>query len=123
VNTRSVILLFLAAVGLMSLFPYVWRKQLERSLAGADRSELRSNYDRWVEGGRVEGDMLAKFLQGRRADLVVTNQVFNIRDSNYVTQFALLKSKSGVAGTLFVTTNGILLWLDSSGAAMLIPEK
>ena len=115
------LLLILVTVGLLVvLAPQIWRKLEERSLAKADQLELGATYDRWAEAGRPQGERLAEFMRGRRTDLVVSNRSMTINSSNYWTQFALTESKSGWAGTLFVATNRVLIWLDSAGRPWVI---
>jgi len=115
------LLLIIAGAGLaLFLAGKVWRVLEERSLAKADQLELGATYDRWVEAGRPEGERLAEFMKGRNQYLVVTNRSFIIGGTNFATQFAFTQSKSGWAGTLFVTTNRVLIWLDSSGSPELV---
>ncbi|SRR6266496_332263 len=120
---RLLLLVVVTVCLLIALAPEIWRKLEERSLAQADQLELRATYDRWMEAGRPQGDKLSEFMHGRRADLVVSNRSLTVNGTNYVTQFALTQSKSGWAGTLFVTTNRVLIWLDSADRPKLVSPK
>lgn len=94
---------------------FFWiRFNVNHSLNRADGFELTQSLKRWIEAGKPEGEKLTEFMRGRRADLVVSNRVFGIGGTNYVTQFAVTKPKSQKAATIFVTTNEVLIWLDSS---------
>ena len=105
----------LIAVVLLVLLFVMFRTAKNHSLDRFDGFGLTQIRQRWVEAGKPEGDKLTEFMQGRHADLVVSNRVFGIGGTNYVTQFAVTKPKSQRAATLFVTTNEVLIWLDSSG--------
>lgn len=95
-----------------ALVALIWlRVTVNRSLDRADAFEITQRLKRWVEAGEPQGDKLAEFMQGRRSDVVVSNRVFSIDGTNFTTQFAVTKPKSGRAGTLFVTTNEVLIWL------------
>jgi len=111
------ILAGLLAVALcVAVVGFFWiRFNVNYSLDRADGFELTQSLKRWIEAGRPEGEKLTEFMQGRRADIVVSNRVFGIGGTNYVTQFAVTKPKSHKAATIFVTTNEVLTWLDSSG--------
>lgn len=103
---------------------YVWaRIYITRSLHRADVIELTQTLKRWVEAGQPEGETLTEFMRGRRQDLVVSNRSFTIGGTNYGTQFAVTKPKSQRPGTLFVTTNGVLIWLAPTGQPELIPPN
>jgi hypothetical protein len=127
-GVSSLIVVLVALVLCAALVGFVWlRINVRHSLDRADGFELTQRLKRWVEAGKPEGEKLAEFMQGRRADVVATNRVFSIGGTNFVTQFAATKPKSGRAGTLFVTTNEVLIWLDSSGRTELFsigpPQK
>ncbi len=81
-----------------------------RSLHRADCAEISSYYKGWIQAGKPGGEELIKFMQGRRRDLIVTNRIFLIQGTNYFSQFAVTEPKSLRDGTLFITTNGILIW-------------
>lgn len=103
---------------------YVWaRINVTRSLHRADIFELTQTFKRWVEAGRPEGDALTEFMRGRRQDLVVSNRSFTIEGTNYLAQFAVTQPKSQRPGTLFVTTNEVLIWLDRNGRSELVLRK
>lgn len=116
---RLVLIIAGAAVALF-LAGKVWRVLEERSLARADQLELGATFDRWVEAGRPDGEKLAEFMKGRNQHLIVTNRSFTIGGTNFTTQFALKQNRSGWAGTLFVTTNRAMIWLDASGQPRLV---
>lgn len=112
-------LIVCAAIGL-----YVWaRIYVTRSLHQADIIELTLTLKRWVEAGQPEGEALAEFMRGRRQDLVVSNRSFMIEGTNYLTQFAVTQPKSRRPGTLFVTTNEVLIWLAPNGQSKLVPRN
>ena len=112
----SVSFVLVALVLCAVLVGFVWlRVKVRQSLDRADGFELTQQLKRWVEAGSPQGDKLTEFMQGRRSDVVLTNRLFNIGGTNYATHFAVTKPKSGSAGTLFVTSNEVLIWLDSSG--------
>lgn len=90
---------------------------IENSLHNADRVELTEHFRRWVEAGSPQGEDLINFLRGRRRDLVVSNCLFAINGTNYFTQFAVTDLHSHRAGLLFVTTNGLLIFMDGYGHA------
>lgn len=114
-----VILIACAGVGY-----YLWaRIYVTRSLHRADGIELTQTLKRWVEAGRPEGETLTEFMRGRRQDLVVSNRSFTIGGTNYGTQFAVTKPKSQRPGTLFVTTNEVLIWLAPTGQAELATQN
>ena len=104
----------------LAMLGFFWlRVTFRHSLDRADGFELTQNLKRWGEAGRPEGKKLTEFMQGRRPDIVFSNQLLAIGGTNFVTQFALTKPKSGRAGTLFVTTNEVLIWADMSGRSEL----
>src|SRR6266850_1071296 len=112
-----------ALVVCVALGYYAWaRIFVTRSLERADGIELTQTLKRWVEVGCPEGASLIEFVRGRRPDLVVSNRLFAIGQTNLVTQFALT-NPYGRVGTLFVATNEVLIWLDSSGETKLVPRN
>lgn len=87
---------------------------IQNSLHRADCIELTEHFRRWNEAGSPRGaEQLANFLRGRRSDLVVSNRTFSISGTNYITQFAVTNLHSNREGSLFITTNGVLVWLNS----------
>jgi hypothetical protein len=103
---------------------YVWaRIYVTRSLHRSDIIELTQTFKRWVEAGQPEGATLTEFMRGRRQDLVVSNRSFTIEGTNYLTQFAVTQPKSQRPGTLFVTTNEVLIWLAPNGQSELVPRN
>src|ERR1700722_6268767 len=107
------VFLYVALVAvLLFLAGKVWRGLEDRSLAVADQLGLGGACDRGLEAGRPLGENLLGFMHGRRSDFVVSNRVLTIAGTKFLTQFALTQSMSGLAGTLFVTTNRVLIWLD-----------
>jgi len=114
----AVALIFCLAVGY-----YAWaRIFVTRRLEHADGVELTQTLKRWVEAGRPEGQTLTEFMRGRRPDLVVSNRLFVIGQTNLVTQFALT-NPYGRTGTLFVTSNEVLIWMDPSGKTELVSRN
>lgn len=113
------VLIVCAAIGY-----YVWaRIFVTRSLHQADIIELTQTLKRWVEAGRPEGEALTEFMRGRRRDLVVSNRSFTIGGTNYLTLLAVTQPKSQRPGTLFVTTNEVLIWLAPDGQSQLVPRN
>lgn len=98
-----------------------WR-WYERDLAELDQMGLRAAVDRWAESGSPQGKAMNSFLEGRDY-LIATNWVVSVGGSNAVTLFALSKPKAGRAGTLFVTTNKLILRLGASGKAEIVKER
>lgn len=115
-----IVFIIVGALAILFLAGKVWRVWEERSLAKADQLELGATYDRWVEAGRPEGEKLGEFMKGRRPDLTFSNRSFTIVGTNFKTQFAFTRSKSGWAGTIFVTTNRVLIWLGTSGQPQVV---
>ena len=100
-----------------------WRVLMERSLARADQLELGATFDRWNEAGRPDGERLLEFMKGRNPSLSVSNRSINISGQDFTTQFASTQSRSGWEGTLFVTTNRVLIWLNASGQPEIVSHK
>jgi hypothetical protein len=109
----SVVLLFVLGI---CTFVYLQRT----SLSKAQQVELRATYDRWIEAGRPEGSSLADFMKGRNRDLVVCSKLFAVDTTNYVGQFALTNLALGKNGMLVITTNKVLLWVNTSGVVSVI---
>lgn len=106
----------LAVVLLSALLIFVWfRISYGNSLDRADRMKLRHHLKQWVEAGSPQGTELAEFMRKTTSDIVVTNRVFAMIETNYIAQFALVKPNRWRAGTLFVTTNEVLIWVGQSG--------
>lgn len=100
---------------------FIWASIfITQSLHRADIVELTQTLKRWIEAGRPEGKALSDFMHGRRPDLVVSNRLVTIEGTNFATQFALTTPKSQRPGTLFVTTNEVLIWVRSTGEAELV---
>jgi hypothetical protein len=75
--------------------------------------ELRNSFHLWVSRGRPEGKALEDFLRDFPPDhLVPSNRTFVIDGMVLVTKFAHARHKD--VGTLFMTTNGVLIFLDST---------
>lgn len=100
----------------------MFRTAKNHSLDRFDGVGLTQTVQRWVEAGKPEGKKLAEFMQGR-SDFVVSNQVLSIGGTNYATQFAVTKPRSHRDATLFVTTNKVLIWLDTSGDVEIFSMK
>jgi len=95
---------------------FMFRTAKFHSLDRFDGVGLTETVQRWVEAGKPNGEKLTEFMRGR-SDFVVSNRVFGIGGTNYATLFAVTKPRSHRDATLFVTTNKVLIWLDSSGNA------
>lgn len=110
-----VILIAVTVVTLVIGGFFYLKLSVNHSLHRADCVTLTETVRRWKEAGSPTGEKLAEFMQGRRSDIIATNRLFAIRGTNYTTLLAVTKPSSGRTGTLFVTANGILIWLDGSG--------
>src|SRR5438445_10649611 len=96
----NIIWAFLILVFCVGLVGFFWlRLSFRQSLDRADGFELTQRLKRWVEAGKPEGEKLTEFMQGRRPDIVVSNKLFAIGGTNFVTQSALTKPKSGSCAT------------------------
>ena len=111
---RPLLATVLVGVSLLTGSLIILKSISARSLHRADCIELRSVLQRWHEAKKPEGRELDEFMRGRRTDLVASNRVFHIGAADYVTRFALTQPRSG-RGILFVTTNGVFLWMEPSG--------
>ena len=96
---------------------FVSKYILLNNLHRADCYEISEHFRRWLEAGSPTGVQLDEFMKGRRRDLIASNHVFSIANSNYTTQFAVTAPHSQRPGLLFITTNGVLIWLSESGRA------
>jgi len=103
-------------IGLAAVSIVLWLKSERMNFAEDDKTNLSYSYDRWAEAGRPLGADISNFMRGRDAYLTLTNRTIMIESSNYFTLFALKELGSGYQGTLYVTTNRELIWVDSSGA-------
>jgi hypothetical protein len=104
------IILLLSIVGLGSYYVF----ELQSTMSGADKAELLSTYDRWVEAGRPKGVDMARFLEGRNKNLRYLTNTFTIDNAAYVGILALTNSRSGKGG-LIVTIDRQLIRVNSSG--------
>jgi hypothetical protein len=111
-----------AVVGVVAICGYM-EVGKRRALVYADRVVLSASYQRWVEAGRPAAGALQEFMKGRRVDLVVSNLLLTANGMNYMTQFALTNSMAGSEGTLFVTTNGVLIWMNSTRRASIVSSN
>jgi hypothetical protein len=84
---------------------------------------LASLYERWIEAGKPEGQLLAEFMQKQPSETAVSNRVFLIGGTNFVTQFALTKPKGTRSRVLFVTQDGALIRVNSSGRIELFSKS
>ena len=116
------VLAVLFGVGLFAGFRYL-RSGVREGLQRADCIELTEALRRWAEAGSPQGQHLREFMAGRRPDLIFSNRSFTIQGTNFVSQFAVTKPKSKREGTLFITTNELLIWLNESGHAEVVPFK
>ena len=103
--------IFVAVIG---GFLYL-RISINHSLHRADCITLTETVRRWKEAGSPTGAKMGEFMQGRRPDMFSSNRLVSIAGTNYTTLLAITKPSSHRPGTLFVTTNGVLIWLGSSG--------
>ncbi len=92
----------------------------QRSLRRATTAELRLLLTRWVEAGKPTETPLKAFMSGRGAEFVVSNRNITLGDSNFVTQFATVRPKSGEEATVFITTNGICIWWPKVGKPKIV---
>ncbi len=93
---------------------------MKQSLDRADCITLTESVRRWKEAGSLTGAKMAEFMQDRRSDMTATHRLFAIKGANYTTLLAVTRPSSGRTGTLFVTANGILIWLDASGIPRIV---
>jgi hypothetical protein len=100
------------------------RRLVSNSVYHAEAIQLPQFLDRWVEVGRPEGEALNQFMKGRRTDLVATNRVVRVGETDYATQFSLStpNSHTGVE-TFLITTNRLLISIDKKGRAQLAPLR
>lgn len=116
-GVTQVILGIIAAI----VCAYIVASFLElRSLRRASIGELELLYNRWLEAGQPKGSYLVEFMRGRDPSFVVSNTSVTIDGSNYFTQFAMVKPRSGEAATLFITTNGLCIWWTQSHLPKLV---
>src|SRR5438876_9015477 len=93
-SNGSLLWSLLALLICVAIVGFFWlRFQIRHSLQRADCVELRETLKRWTEAGRPQGERLIDFMRGRRPDLVVSNRLFAIGETNYATQFALTRPK------------------------------
>ena len=92
---------------------------LSRGLLGASRAELASTLSRWKELqlSASQADV-ERFAQMCPSHIVASNYVFAVGSSKHVSIFAHTKVSTG--GTLFVTTNGVFVLLDSTGSVKVL---
>ena len=87
---------------------------------GAASTELRGAMNVWEKEGRPAGAGLDEFMRKVPRAIVISNKVFLVNGKEFKTQFAT--EKLGFPATLFITTNGDLLLLDS-GRLTAVPIK
>lgn len=79
------------------------------------RIELINVFRVWTGDGRPEGNLLLEFMRNFPPDRVtLSNRSIVVGGSNFVTIFATSRLQSG---TLFITTNGVLLLEREPGLA------
>ena len=98
---KSVIIAVLCCLGFYGFLVI----QQAKSLRSKDRIELNQHYLRWQEAGQPQGAALDAFLQGRRA--LIATQQFNLGGTNLSALFMFTNVFGD--GTLFITTNGIII--------------
>jgi hypothetical protein len=93
----------------------------QKSLMGMDERELKRVLEKWMEQGQPRGDKLESFMKVGGTHLVASNRVFVIDGMRYETEFAIVKPRSSLlgSGTLFITTNQVLIWQAGSGKTRL----
>ena len=96
------------------------RALLNNSLDRADYLELTMLYRRWVEAGRPTGGEAGEFMRGRRNDVIMTNRMILVDGSNYVSQFAITAPHSRQNEVLFVSTNGVMIWLGGAKSGAIV---
>jgi len=96
---------------------------VKTALDRANCFKLTHALERWKKNGRPEGVNLSQTMIGFRENVVVSNRVFKIHGTNYVTLFAYTNPSSGRSGNFFITTSKIVIWLDASYVAGIYPFK
>lgn len=91
-------------------------QQQRRSLRVAEQAGLLATFDRWVEAGRPNGEALEAFMNGRRVDFLVDTQRFEVSGMSYVGILARTNLVSEHRGRFVVTTNRVVLWVDTDGS-------
>jgi hypothetical protein len=82
-------------------------------LQGAARAELRSALSRW-HSAKAEGTTdLEALMHQMPSHLVASNRVLTVGETNYISIFANTRVSEG--GTMFITSNGVVILLDSAG--------
>jgi hypothetical protein len=84
------------------------------------RDHLKGSFSGWVRAGKPEGTALSEFMQDyppETGHLFLSNRSFTIGGTNLTTMFAITR----YGPTVFITTNGILIVLDKTGAPKIVP--
>jgi len=96
----------------------LWLKNVRDGLVGASRAELKAMLLRWNEMKSQPEPNLKKLLQNSPSNLVFSNRVFEFEHTNHVSLFANTRVSTG--GTLFVTSNGVFILVNSKGTARIM---
>ncbi len=99
------------------------RFEIKESLDRGDKDYLKQTFSRWDRAGRPEDSDPRFPFGGGRKSFVQSNIVVSIDGKVYHTQFAITERKSRRPGTLFVSTNGILLQVLPNGRATVSPVE
>ena len=102
-----VVLVIIAVVGTVVW----WVHQTRAGLLGAAGAELRGVVISWNSANQPKGQELLMFMNKCPDYILISNRVFTVGGKTFVTQFAT--KRLGMPGTLFVTTNNVLILLDS----------
>lgn len=94
--------------------------QWQRGLEGADASELRALLASWKVSGQPTGSNLATFMRGRRPDLIATNGLIEINGTHSVLRFAVVRPRTGKAGTMVISDEGYVIWCGTGNRPFLM---
>jgi hypothetical protein len=94
----------------------------QASLLRVDCMLLKGYHDAWLKAGApVDGEALTKFREGRPPEIVPSSRLFVIGGTPFFTQLASTNLR-GREGTLYITSNGVMLLEAKPGVAKVVPE-
>ena len=82
-------------------------------LQGAAKAELRSVLSHWNSIRAEEGGDPVGFMSTLPPGIVVSNRTFLVGNTSYTSLFA--NTSTGSSSTMFITSNGVVVLLDSRG--------
>jgi hypothetical protein len=87
------------------------RDSINKSLISSQGGEIWGVYRQWVDAGRPSGPALRVFLKDLRKDKwEVLEKEITIEGLIYHTLFSDPSVRPDLKGTLYVTTNGAVIW-------------